>query len=157
MEVVVQRVSTLWTKQSRGGPAAAVRNATPIAFPLPSDLTLGVHAIVMRERDAFRPQMSQADLAQAGMPLRVVDGLLRVSPPETSFFGMPRRTRRPPTVRLTPGHWVRWQINYRHVASSSGQWYYSLHTFNIHFGTPTSHDVFLGEPARSVDERGFLR
>ncbi len=111
----------------------------------------------MRERDGFQPRMRQIDLSKSGVSFRVVDGLLRVSPPEASLFSMPRRWRRPPAVRLAPGEWLRWQINYRHVGSSGGQWHYSLDTFNIHFGTPASRDVFLAEPTRAVDERGYVR
>lgn len=157
MEVVVQRVSTWWTKKSRGGPDAAVRNGAPVAFPLPPDLVWGAHEVIMRERDGFQPRMRQIELSKCGVPLRVVDGLLRVSPPEASFFSMPRRRRRSPTARLSSGERLRWQINYRHVASSGGQWQYSLDTFNIHFGTPVSRDVFLSEPTRAIDERGYVR
>jgi hypothetical protein len=111
----------------------------------------------MRERDAFQPRMRQIDLSKCGVPLRAVDGLLRISPPDTSLFSMPRRRRRPPATRLSRGEWLRWQINYRHVGSSGGQWHYSLDTFNIHFGTPASREVFLGEPTRTVEERGYVR
>jgi hypothetical protein len=35
MDVVAQRVRTTWTKRSRGGPAASVRNRVPVTFPRP--------------------------------------------------------------------------------------------------------------------------
>ena len=157
MDVVVQRVRTSWTKASRGGVGAAARNAAPTVFSLPPGLRSGLHKVVMRESDAFSPQMSEQDLSDPGLVLREADGLLRVQPPETSMFSMPRRNRRPPAVRLSPGQWLQWQINYRFVGTRGGQWSYRLDTFNITY-VPTSPEVFLDTPpTRRVDERGILR
>ncbi|MFH8350495.1 hypothetical protein [Streptomyces sp. NPDC018045] len=96
----------------------------------------------MRESDAFRPRMSERDLSRPGLVLREVDGLLQVDPPETTIFDMPRRKQRPPKVRLTPGQWLQWQINYR-FGNQKGPWGYRLETFNISYG-PTSPEIFLG-------------
>lgn len=157
MDVVVQRVRTSWTKASRGGAGAAARNAAPTVFLLPLGLKSGLHEVDMQESDAFRPKPSEQDLSDPGLVLRETDGLLRVHPPETSIFSMPRRNRRPPSVRLAPGQWLQWQINYRFVGSTGGPWSYRLDTYNISYG-PASPKVFLGTPpTRSVDERGFLR
>ncbi|WP_217549346.1 hypothetical protein [Streptomyces sp. GbtcB6] len=156
MDAVVQRVRTSWTKKSRGGPEAARRNATPTAFSLPPGLSSALHEVAMQEPDSFEPRMQVRDLSAPGVILREVNGLLRVDPPEVSMFAMPRRNRRPPAVRLAPGQWLQWQINYRFVGSCSGAWSYRLETFNILYGSAVP-DVFLGEPARRVDERRVLR
>ncbi len=156
MDVVVQRVRTSWTKASRGGPGAAARNAAPTVFPLPPGLRSGLHDVAMGEADAFSPRVSEHDLSRPGIVLREVDGLLQVGPPETSSFSMPPRNRRPPKVRLGPGQWLQWQINYRFGGGWSETWTYRLDTFNVAYG-PASSDVFLGTPTRCVDERGFLR
>lgn len=153
--VVVQRVRTSWAKASRGGPGAVVRNAVPTAFPLPPGLRSGLHDVTVRECDAFRPRMSERDLDHVGIVLREAGGLLAVGPPETSLFSVPRRGRRPPKVRLAPGEWLRWQINYR-IGNQKGPWGYRLDTFNVSYG-PDSPEVFLGTPAHTVDERGPLR
>ncbi|MFI0263150.1 hypothetical protein ACH4OW_29465 [Streptomyces sp. NPDC017056] len=111
----------------------------------------------MQECDAFSPKTSERDLSDPGLVLREADGLLRVHPPEITIFGMPRRNRRPPAVRLAPGQWLQWQINYRFAGTRGGPWSYRLDTFNISYG-PASPEVFLGtSPTRRVDERGFLR
>ncbi|MFD6416245.1 hypothetical protein [Streptomyces sp. NPDC060194] len=157
MNVVVQRVRTSWTKASRGGPGAAVRNAAPIAFAVPLGLGSGLHEVVLAEADGFVPQMTEGELSDAGLQLREADGLLRVRPPELARMTAPRRDRRPPSVRLAPGQWLRWQINYRFGGGWSDTWTYRLDTLNIAYG-PTSADVFLTTPpTRTVDERGFLR
>jgi hypothetical protein len=159
MEPVAQWVRTCWTKSSRGGPAAARRNATPIAFPLPSGSGPLMHEVVMHERRAFephsvhraeRPGDDDVELRMVGDRLRV---LLIASP-----WGMPRRNRRPPAVLLKPGEWVRWQINYRFSAGCpcGAEWSYRFDTLNLAHG-PVRGDAFLGGPHHTVDERGFLR
>ncbi|SFG37270.1 hypothetical protein SAMN02787118_119151 [Streptomyces mirabilis] len=110
----------------------------------------------MGEADSFEPRMQVRDLSAPGVILREVDGLLRVDPPEVTMFGMPRRNRRPRAVRLAPGQWLQWLINYRFVGRCDGAWSYQLETFNIFFGS-AAPDVFLGIPTRRVDERGTLR
>ncbi|MEV7026357.1 hypothetical protein [Kitasatospora sp. NPDC093558] len=156
MSLVVQRIRTSWTKASRGGPGAAIRNAAPTAFALPEGLTSALHAISMRESDAFAPHMSVADLSDPGVVLKESDGLLRVHRPEVTPFGMPLRNRRPPAVRLAPGEWLRWQINHRFAGGWEGAWTYRLDTFNIAY-CPTSPDVFLGTPTHHIDELAYLR
>jgi hypothetical protein len=156
MDAVVQRVRTSWTKKSRGGPEAARRNAAPTAFLLPPGLSSALHEVAVRESDSFEPRIQVRDLSALGTVLREVDGRLRVGPPEVSDFAMPRRKRRPPAVRLSPGQWLQWQINHRFVGRCDGAWSYQLETFNVLYGSAPP-DVFLGAPTRHVDERGALR
>jgi hypothetical protein len=150
--VLVQRVSTWWTVASRGGPGATARNAVPVAFALPAGMVGGLHEVVVRERDGFGPEVRQvaetgaeagALMRGAGLPLHVVDGMLRVRPP--------------PAVRLAEGQWLRWQINYRIIGTHGGPSAFLLETFNVLHGRPASAEVFLGVPTRSVDERAYLR
>ncbi|MEW5630114.1 hypothetical protein AB1388_26660 [Streptomyces hydrogenans] len=156
MRVVVQRVRTSWTKASRGSTGATVRNAAPIAFSLPTGLTSALHDVSMQESDSFVPHMSVRDLSDPGLVLKESDGLLRVHRPETTIFSMPQRNRRPPALRLTPGQWLQWQINYRFVGTWGGPWSYRLDTFNVAY-CPASPEVFLGTPVHHVDERAPLR
>jgi hypothetical protein len=159
MEPVAQWVRTCWTKASRGGPGAARRNATPVAFSLPSGVGPLVHEVVMREGQDFVPQFDhRTDLPTADeVELRPVDERLRVLL-IASAWGMPRRHRRPPAVLLKPGQWLRWHINYRFSGGCpcGEEWSYRLDTLNLAHG-PVAVDTFLGEPHQLVDERGFLR
>lgn len=60
-------------------------------------------------------------------------------------------------VRLLPGQWVRWQLNYRFTSALGIRgWSYWLDTFNIAYG-PVDRDVFLSEPTVIVDECGPVR
>ncbi|NXY94777.1 hypothetical protein HYE82_10305 [Streptomyces sp. BR123] len=160
METVVQWVCTSWTKRSRGGLAASHRNKAPMAFPLPPVAPPFVHSVLMYEADGFRPHFETHEGppdsgSDTGVLLHEADGLLRVQLTVTPF-GMPRRWRRPPAVRLARGEWLRWQVNYRFAGTCSGDWTYRLDTLNIANG-PAPTDLFLGAPTTHVDERAALR
>lgn len=161
VEVIAQWVRTWWTKESRGGPAAAVRNAVPAGFTLPPTNSPFVHTVTTRESEDFQPHFDTrtglpTTAAEAGMFLKLErSGHLKVQLiPAT--FGIPHRRRRPPAVRLEPGEWLRWQINYRFVRLSGGAWTYRLDTLNIVNG-PASTTIFTGTPTRYIDERASLR
>ncbi|KOV22273.1 hypothetical protein ADK60_24650 [Streptomyces sp. XY431] len=111
----------------------------------------------MHERDRFQPRETREELRGIAVGLREADGRLRVLPRVDPLFGLPPRPRRPPAVRLRPGQWVRWQLNYRFSSAAGMQdWSYWLDTFNIAYG-PVDADVFLSVPTVFVDECGPLR
>src|SRR5215831_12587599 len=56
--IIVQKIQTIWTKKSRGAPGAVLRNAVPVALPLPVDRVsdnsvLFEHCVSFREFDHF--------------------------------------------------------------------------------------------------------
>ncbi|HEY4263618.1 MAG TPA: hypothetical protein VGM98_25870 [Schlesneria sp.] len=56
-KVVIQRVHCLWTKESRGGEGARIRNAVPLAVPLrriDGDSAFTLHATVFSESTHFK-------------------------------------------------------------------------------------------------------
>ena len=154
MDVVAQWVRTSWTKRSRGGPEATRRNAAPVAFVLPAARCPLVHEIQMDESDDFEPLISVADAPpdRSGVLLTEADGRLRVQVVH-SAWGAPRNRRRGPVVRLSPGEWVRWQVNYRF--SGYHGWSYRLDTLNLSYG-PVAVDTVLGPPLHHVDDRAEL-
>ncbi|MFG3055396.1 hypothetical protein ACGFZP_31230 [Kitasatospora sp. NPDC048239] len=157
MEITVQWIRTSWTKQSRGGEVAARRNAAPVGFPVPQTAPSFAHVVRMKERDGFEPRESWDELRKLDIGLRKADGRLRVLPRVEPLFGLPPRPRRPPAVRLHPGEWVRWQLNFRFSSAAGMQdWTYWLDTFNIAYG-PADADLFLSAPTVFIDECGPLR
>jgi hypothetical protein len=150
VDVLAQLVRTSWTKSSRGGAPASRRNAAPVAFVLPALTPPLVHEVLMREQDGFVAQDSvqHVEPSSEDVSLTSTDDRLRVELMVTPF-GNPRRWRRPPAVRLALGEWVRWQINYRFVESSSGDWTYRLDTLNLAYGQPSAS---LARPAGSEVE-----
>jgi hypothetical protein len=157
VEVAAQWIRTSWTKRSRGGAEAGRRSTVPVAFPLP-DITLPItHEVTLDERSLFAPRslVHHAEPANAEVELTEADGMLRIHLAATAF-GMPRRWRRPPAVRLAAGQWLRWQINYRFPGLCRGEWTYRQDTLNLAYGK-VSANIFQGTPARHVDERAPLR
>ena len=160
MEVVVQWVRTSWTKRSRGEPGAARRNAAPAAFRLPPVPPPFVHEVLMGEHDGFQPHFTVHEGLpgtgpDSGVRLTEEDGFLRVQLTMTPF-GLPRRWRPPPAVRIAPGDWLWWQVNYRFAGSCGGEWTYRLDTLNVAHG-PAPADLFLGSPSHRVSELAALR
>ncbi len=157
MDIVAQWIHTSWTKRSRGGKAAARRNAVPVGFAVPDAPPPFAHVVRMWEHDDFQPTESIERLAEIDVVLRERDGRLRVLPRVSPFHGVPPRRRRPPAVRLAPGSWVRWQLNYRYSSFAGMQdWSYWLDTFNVAYGA-VDPDVFLGQPTYVIDEQGPVR
>ncbi|MEW1588280.1 hypothetical protein AB0283_22900 [Micromonospora vinacea] len=155
MDAVVQWVRTSWTRRSRGGAGATRRNAVPVSFALPARTAPLTQEIEMAEADGFEPREGLTRPPyRSEVRLRLEDGRLRVEL-LASAWGMPRRHRRPPAVRLAEGEWLRWQINYRFTGMSGGAWLYRLDTLNLaHGAVPV--DTFLGEPPRFIDERAQI-
>ncbi|WP_229071756.1 hypothetical protein [Actinoplanes sp. DH11] len=156
MDVVTQWIRTTWTKQSRGGSAAARRNSAPIAFPIPADGLPLLHEVEMSEGDDFSPRFSarrelpdpaRIALHQAGRLLSVE----LVPEPGTR----PARWHRGSMVLLAPGQWLRWQINYRLTHLCDGAWSYRLDTLNLAY-RPDPAVAFTGVPTRFLDERTRL-
>jgi hypothetical protein len=113
----------------------------------------------MAESDGFQPRFETYEglgrAREAGLILREANGLLRVELTVTPF-GMPRRWRRPPAVRLRDREWLRWQINYRFAGTGDGEWTYRLETLNVAHG-PVLPDIFLAVPSYHVKELARLR
>ncbi|MFJ8923508.1 hypothetical protein ACIREK_29020 [Streptomyces sp. NPDC102415] len=157
MEVTVQWIRTSWTKQSRGGEAATRRNAASVGFRVPPLPPAVAHVVRMHECYDFAPFDGQENLRKVGVQLREDGGRLRALPRVQPLFAIPPRPRRPPAVRLVPGQWARWQLNYRFSSAAGVRgWSYWLDTFNIAYG-PVEADAFLSSPTVLVDERGPVR
>ncbi|MBE8523749.1 hypothetical protein ILP97_40740 [Amycolatopsis sp. H6(2020)] len=154
MDVVAQRVRTTWTKRSRGGPSASVRNRVPIAFSLPPGA--GLHEVNVDESTGFEPRFAGRPIAGLDdLLLREADGVLSVLV-IPSPWGYPARKWRPSPIRLERGEWLRWQVNLRFgsTCACGSDWSYRLETLNLAYGGPAD---FTGKPTRSVTELGDLR
>jgi hypothetical protein len=135
---------------------ATRRNSVPLAFPLPVVASPVLHEVNATEVKGFEPSATLSHVLpyRNHAQLDEQDGKLRVFL-IASAWGMPKRHRRPPAVRLARDEWVRWHINYRFVDHCAGEWWYRLDTLSVAFGQVDA-DVFLGEPSRVVDERDRL-
>ncbi|MEV5829629.1 hypothetical protein AB0L25_29095 [Spirillospora sp. NPDC052242] len=138
-------VEITWTKHARGGPAAARRNAAPVAFPLPDEPPPFVHMVWMREGDGFVPHTRVGHALPRGIGVKEEPEGLRVD------FG------NRPSVHLRPNQFLRRQDTFLsgHGCSCCGTPWYNLRTINIIYGKVRA-ESFLHEPARYIDDRRWL-
>jgi hypothetical protein len=115
------------------------------------------HEVTLDERSLFEPRevLHRAEPVAAEVELTEDGGMLRVYL-IASPFGMPRRWRRPPAVRLGVGQWLRWQINYRFPGPCCGEWSYRQDTLKLAYGK-VCINIFQGTPSHRRDERAYLR
>ncbi|MBE1530938.1 hypothetical protein [Actinomadura algeriensis] len=145
MDFALQMVNITWTKHSRGGKAAARRNAAPVAFPLPDDAPPFVHTVWMREWDDFTPRASVTH----DLPRRI-----RVEEdPEGLRVDFGNR----PSVHLRPNQFLRRQENFLsgRGCSCCGTPWYNMTTLNIIYGKVRA-ESFLHEPTAYIDDRHLL-
>lgn len=163
--VVIQTVIVGWTKQSRGGKAAQVRNQVPEQLELPPTLpaptsTVARQCVIYDEYNQFRSPIYQRWLDQSSvgsepiavdlyedrgrlfvMPrllLSASDGLLRVGFDWMRFDGAPRRFPKIDRYTLKSGEWVQLRCNAR--SSEDWTWAYLKLVVNVSYTasfTPT--------------------
>jgi len=156
--LVVQRVVTTWTKESRGGPEAARRSATPSALPLPvmpaAESGAVVHFVTLAEQRAFAPTEEAAVCQFADLPRFVPELELRADGDDLQIrfvwggpVGAPERARGAVT-RLRPGEWCRVLHNGRFPEEST--WSYQSTVLNVANGA--SRLTFVETSPRVVDD-----
>jgi hypothetical protein len=157
--IVLQRISTIWTKVSRGGAGATARNATPEVLELPP--LAGVpaegfilHDIAYREDDDFQSPSEQFEQHEQTDPIRldclefaVDDHALVVTLVWEQGRGAPRRPPFPRTVlSFRPGQWGRISYNFR--CAGERDWIYEKCVMSIGLFPAYSSRLFLEkEPA----------
>ncbi|QRK11068.1 hypothetical protein JQX13_13940 [Archangium violaceum] len=172
----LQHLRTEWTKHSRGGPRAGVRNATPRALPLPlfalesaDEEVFRVQTVLFDEWQQFRPReqqdMHRKAFAEAGALRveRVNEGAIilldhgRMGRPGDSAWGsMTRGQHREEFFSLRAGEWGRAVYNERLHYWDSGEWYYRQHVLNVGLLHDAPRDVFLSTPPRFQVVRKYL-
>jgi hypothetical protein len=175
MVIVIQHISTHWTKASRSGPGAKRRSSVPDALPLPftpdpaSELTLVKHTVRYDEEDGFATP--HQDVAIGGavegrverfrcVQVRVVDGRAGVVYAwEPSQGGAPpRSTYHRQVLDLAAGEWGRVTYNGRHSAlSGMSGWWYRQDVVNVAVLQCAVQEPFAGAPSREFSDLAHLR
>jgi len=163
--LVIQRITTRWTKAARSGAAAACRNAVPRALLLPplagAEPGYLLHDIEFLERDGFsrRERVTESDL-----PTHVHIGplIVRMMKAEIAVRFIWSRTECGAPERcahdlflLTGGEWGRFMFNGRFGADSSAgrAWEYHATVFNIASPPGYERKVFLESAPDTEDTR----
>lgn len=172
LQVVLQSITTVWTKASRGAPNATRRNSTPLALELPAfpapifEEELLLHSITYNERDSFRYPDGKWEAQSLKKPYRIdclvltlQENQLLITIQWERAEGQPRRiipTRK--TFLLQPSQWVRIAYNLR-TSSYSGQWIYKKRIFHIGLFEPSaSLRTFVeSEPIALYEDFAHLR
>ncbi len=165
--LLVQELSTHWTKLSRGAPASLPRAHTPTALPLPPDPG-GVprdrdatfcHRVRFDEATDFAPTIVSPASFSASRP-RITGIELRDSPSPRlvsyvwdTFCGAPRRPHGP-RIPLGVNQWCQILHNGRHGYDRG--WTYQSSVVNLAWVDEFYPEIFNGRPAVVSDHRSDL-
>jgi hypothetical protein len=159
----VQQIDILYTKKSRGAPAATHRNSLPRAFAMHSagEAAFSFEHYKLLEWKDFVASLDEAARASA-VPRH--QGDLVVNPAGDAVtlglrwnqaIGQPPRRDQVEALTLSKGRTARLMINGRYT-SHSGQ-VYTEATYNVAFGESIAVDVFLArDPDSLLDMRADL-
>lgn len=173
--ILVQHITSSWSKASRGGPPAARRNAVPEALPLPTEAagkrgdTLIQHTVSYGEDNDFASPLHDSLTAGGAGVIRV--GCVRVEPlagaARVAFeydpraAGMPPRDTHPRAAAKTgfelgAGEWGRVLYNGR-FSSDEGGWWYRKTVVNVACCDEVKAEVFVStRPLYTIDRMVVL-
>ncbi|MGN6759282.1 MAG: hypothetical protein ACTHMJ_23175 [Thermomicrobiales bacterium] len=158
--VLVQVISSIWTKSARGDPLATRRNNVPEALPIPPtslsgrDLVYIIHHVRYDETNAFmtpvqndtqvEPFTKPLYLEDSNVVLQLLDGDIRVD--LHWRWGAPRRRQQIGLFTLTAETWVQIQYNYR--TGGERAWRYCRDNINVGLTTAPDPQFFVASPPR---------
>ncbi len=156
--ILVQVITIVWSKASRGGRAAGLRNRVPAALPIPAAFDLGtelrgiVHDVWYGEEDGFaHPRAADVravpvvDTVHHGdLALTPTDGMIRVDL-NWGAFDTPRRRPIRGVMTLRPEEWGQLRYNGRSsgVTGYDHPWRYTQSTINVGIFHAPHADAFL--------------
>lgn len=141
--LIVQHISTYWSKASRGGPLARVRNAVPLALPIskrpPSGAVSVFHEAQFKERCEFKPvedfivdspavPRGRALCIRAGLG---ADGAWASYDYDNQCGGAPARPGVTKKLIAPLVRFVSIISNGRFSSPSYGDWFYEKHVVNV--------------------------
>ena len=156
--VLVQVISSVWTKSARGEPLATQRNSVPEALPIPptslsgSDLVSVIHHIRYNETNAFvapvqndvqvQPFIKPLYPGDSHVALQLLDDGIRVD--LHWRWGAPRRRQRIGLFILPAETWVQLQYNYR--TGGERAWRYCRDNINVGLAAALNPQFFVASP-----------
>jgi hypothetical protein len=162
--IILQHITTSWTKATRGAEGREVRARLPRAYPLPSGIVLPpgsclIHNVRRAERDLYvvsqeyrvTPELSPRMGAESERAVRLCeqDDVLTVSFACTSECGKPWRAS-PGAIELRRGDVGRVRFNGR-FRSYEESWYEDK-IVNVAYGCSYALGVFTeSEPTATLD------
>jgi hypothetical protein len=171
MLLIVQHIGIYWTKETRGGKGAVLRNAVPEALPLinmpsPADpLALICESTIFRGQNSYQKPASsiktKALTPGEGLDFHCVhvcverEQALVLYTYGTECAGAPRRYNDPRHFTLATGEWMRVMFNGR-LTDWERRWYYQKTILNIGLFEKIARNAFLGEPTRIFSDMAMM-
>ncbi len=166
--VVVQQIKTTWTKASRGGDAAARRNAVPEVAQVPvhraevAGLKILLHQLLYSGRSGFADPVEKLvenpdhdPLRLGGVTIDTTEELLRAEFTWSRECGAPDRGWMRKTLLLGVNEWG--QICYNGRFAEEAGWVYEKIVVNAGLFEPPSGEVFTRtEPTQRYSAMGHL-
>ncbi|REG31106.1 hypothetical protein ATI61_106576 [Archangium gephyra] len=173
----IQLLTTEWTKDSRGGAGARVRDATPLASVLPEALSgaggnasFQLHHVYFSEQRRFLPR--DWTEVRRGRPFveveafrveRTDEGGVRVlldygkmgMPGRLEWSGLSRGEPQEELFHVAPGEWARGVYNERLQYWETGHSGYCKHVLNVGLLFDAELDVFLRTAPETEVRREF--
>lgn len=173
----IQLLTTEWTKESRGGSGARLRNTTPLAMVLPEpwkgaeDGTLRVHHVYFSERRRFLPREGaksggralfeeveafRVERTDEGVRVLLDHGRMGVPGAHAWSWEMAGGRQHEELFRLEPGQWGRAVYNERLSYWETSHWGYCKHVLNVGLLCDAGLDAFLRTAPGTEVRRDFL-
>jgi hypothetical protein len=151
--LLIQMIRTTWSKASRGGTAAALRNAVPETCRLPHLLPRSqpitvIHTVQFAEINQFAVPTHTDVTITVGIDKVRLDSIalypsedtIRVAAEWLLLAGAPRRRPISNLLELSAQHWV--QIRYNLRSGLDDAWRYYKYVFNVGVFTGVSPEAF---------------
>ncbi|WP_375769625.1 hypothetical protein NR798_01715 [Archangium gephyra] len=175
--MLIQLLTTEWTKESRGGAGARGRDTTPVASELPEALggawgegSFPLHHVYFSEQRRFLPrdwtevrrgkpfvelEAFRVERSEAGVRVLLDYGKMGM-PGRLEWSGLSRGEPHEELFRLIPGEWARGVYNERIQYWETGHGGYCRHVLNVGLLCEASLDVFLRTAPETEVRREFL-
>jgi hypothetical protein len=167
MILIVQSITTTWTRRSSGGPAATRRSGVPKALPLPIEAAFAappatiLHSVNYHEQDLFAQPSHSRLKTLPGLAVRRVNelaiypqpGAIRVAAEWSRFMGAPQRHPVPNLLLLEPDTWGRVSFNLR-TGGDDAPWTYTSYVINI--GYYAAFHAACFEATRPLAQPAFM-
>ncbi len=173
--IAVQTIHVNWTKDSRGGELATLRNSVPRAFPLriPTDFPALIwHTVKFAENNRFENPHTDSsctnspddqfgcsnisvDLADnsAVLTYRYRDG----APPRQFYDKTGTSVSPSHSIKIRPNQWAAIEYNGRHT-TRDGMWWYEHVIVNVAVADTIDHRAFLAHsPIERYTQLASLR
>jgi hypothetical protein len=156
--IIIQRVRCTWTKASRGGEAARIRNSLPRQLMLPLEAfaaPVTLHRVEFSEPSNFKSQeivQRFAELAEVqliDLSLRVIGEKLEAKHLRRADNAAIRHRPYPflGGVHIADGEWAELRANGRYVDYHTGNWWYDSTTYNVGLFSELATDRFIQSKA----------